>query len=64
MKTTINRLGAPLRCNRPWPPREIEDMRQNYHTVGGKGMALRWKRTIGAVRMKAYELGLTRKAPE
>lgn len=43
---------------RPWPEEEEDYVRTNAHRFSAEYMGLRLKRTAGAVRSKAQELGV------
>lgn len=59
-RTTINGYGAPVQIHRHWTPYEDGQLRTHWRNVGCRELACRLNRTPAAVRLRAFNLGLTK----
>jgi hypothetical protein len=48
---------------RHWTDREVEDLRRDYKLLGAQACAARLNRTVGAIKRKAWDLGLLDPVP-
>lgn len=59
--TNLNRLGSQKRFTDPWTSEQEEEMTKDYRRYGPRYMAKRLNRSVGSVKSKAHEMGLSGK---